>query len=291
MPSLLYRDVRLPLTVLWVPRSEWGSTQTTETFIANRYSATAAEKTNVQIHHTAAIDVDDTTPNQWDYDEAAAYMRRLQWSRPDLGPLPYSENLAVSEDPTRVWLFQGRGLLKVGAHTAGYNRSGIGWGVLANFDQSTTPETLSAVRQTIRLRVLDLQSDFPNLGSLKNPRGWDVWGHRDTSAKSCPGNLLYPTLSQLSLKPEDDRIMLTQYLTEAGWRKLITAGVVKDPNNDVIKYWVTDRNLRTLQEHIDASSGILGDLALLAGQPAAAVDATARASIQKVKDGLKTAGT
>lgn len=209
MPSLLYRDPRLPLTVLWVPRSEWGSTAATESFIANRYSATAAEKTNVQIHHTAAIDIDDATPNQWDYDEAAAYMRRLQTSRPDLGPLPYSENLAVAEDPERVWLFEGRGLLKVGAHTAGYNRSGIGWGVLANFDKTTAPEVLSAVRQTIRLRVLDLKSRFPNLGTLPNPRGWDVWGHRDTAAKSCPGNLLYPTLSQLSLQPEDDMAILT----------------------------------------------------------------------------------
>lgn len=202
------------MSVVWVPRSQWGASVTTEAFIANRYSATPAEKTVIVVHHTTTVDGDDSTPNRWDYDEAEAYMRSLQWARPDLGPLPYSENLAVSEDLQTVWLFEGRGILKVGAHTAGHNRDGVGWGVFGNFDQADTDAARAAV-DAIEWRVAQLDR-LPNLGSVKNPSGWNAWGHRDTSPKTCPGHSLYPLLATFQL---GDEMTITQIRLElaVGW--------------------------------------------------------------------------
>lgn len=199
------------MKLIFIPRSEWGSSKATEDFIRNRYSTTAAEKTSIQVHHTAAIDIDDITPNRWNYDEARAYMRRLQTSRPDLGPLPYSENYAVSEDLQTVWVFEGRGLLKVGAHTAGYNRSGVGLGAFGNWDRGDVPAAQAIMyAMQERARYMRDELGMVNLGSNKNKHGWIAWGHRDTSPKSCPGNAFYLLLANFSLEGgEDDMAILT----------------------------------------------------------------------------------
>ena len=196
--------------IIFVSRKEWGASSATETFIRNRYSASPREKTSIQVHHTAAIDTNDATPNRWDYEEAAAYMRRLQSSRPDLGPLPYSVNLAVNEDLSQVFVFQARGILKVGAHTANYNRSGVGFGVFGNFDKPDTQaaqvlvDAIEHICHDFRYggvwadRLVEGGALLPNLGNLKNPKGWLAWGHRDSSAKTCPGHSLYPLLEHFN---------------------------------------------------------------------------------------------
>jgi len=195
------------MNLIWVPRSEWGSLASTERWIANRRSNPASGKTEIQIHHTAATDTDDSTPNRWDYDEARAYVRKLQWSRPDLGPLPYSENIAVAEDLETVWVFEGRGILKQGAHTGGHNVSGVGWGVLGNFDKPDPQAAALAVAaiETQARRYRD--TIVPNLGTVPNPQGWVAWGHRDTSTKTCPGHSLYPLLENFSLEGGDMAIL------------------------------------------------------------------------------------
>ncbi|HEX7098944.1 MAG TPA: peptidoglycan recognition family protein [Acidimicrobiia bacterium] len=200
--------------LIYVSRNDWGSYQSTEDFIRDRYSAAPEQKTTIQVHHTAAIDEDDTTPNRWDKDEAVKYMQRLQWSRPDLKPLPYSVNLATNEDVDVVWIFEGRGILKVGAHTADHNRDGVGFGVFGNFDKSDDKAAAVLVR-AIEIVCHDLRYGgvwadllnggrlLPNLGSVRNPKGWVAWGHRDSSPKSCPGNYLYPLLRDFELKGDD----------------------------------------------------------------------------------------
>src|SRR5690606_14699747 len=196
-------------------------------FIRNRYSASPREKTSIQVHHTAGTS-SDATPNRWNLAEAAAYMRRLEWVRPDLGPLPSSVNLAVSEDLETVWVFQARGILKVGAHTGGHNRDGVGFGVLGNFDKPDTQAAQVLVDAIERIchdlryggvwsdRLTEGGAHLPNLGNLKNPKGWLAWGHRDSSAKSCPGHSLYPLLEHFNhhdvepimpLKPLDATIV------------------------------------------------------------------------------------
>lgn len=54
--------------------------------------------------------------------DAAAYMRRLQRSRPDLGlEVPYSFVIFETEDPNSCIVAEGRGWGRSGAHTVGYN--------------------------------------------------------------------------------------------------------------------------------------------------------------------------
>ncbi len=213
MPTPLYYDPQLDLTVLWVDWDEIGIAQSYRDIIAARVSDPISGKTTVQVHHTAGIDDDDSTPNMWDLDEACAYMRKLQWSRPELGPLPYSENIAVSEDLNTVWILQGRGLSKRGAHTAGHNVDGVGWGYLANFDKTTPPRCLSVALRALELRVSDLRNGkgFVNLGSEPSPNGWPVWGHRDTAAKSCPGNNFYPLLENFRLEVDMKNIVPEEF--------------------------------------------------------------------------------
>jgi hypothetical protein len=149
-------------------------------------------------------------------------MRRLQTSRPDLGPLPYSENFAPSEDLSIVWIFEGRGILPIGAHTAGHNRDGYGAGILGNHDLAD-PQAAAVLIEAIERRVRDLRLNhgLVNLGQVKNPRGWNAWGHRDSSPKSCPGNHLYPLLANFRLLGEDmassAQKMLVDIAFNAGW--------------------------------------------------------------------------
>jgi len=179
--------------IVWfVTRSGWGCSAATEAFVAGRPIDPAAGKRELQVHHTGAID-DDDTPNRWIIADAAAYMRRLEVVRPDLGPLPYSLNGAVAEDGGLL-LLEGRGSVTRGAHTAGHNVAGIGFGLLGNFDKDdAAAEAADLVSFTLWwLRRQGLPLDRPN------PRGWPVWGHRDTANKSCPGNHLYPLLQTVA---------------------------------------------------------------------------------------------
>lgn len=204
----------MPGSLVYVSRKEWGSSSATEKFIADRYSVSASMKREIHVHHTAAIDTDDDTPNRWDYDEAVAYMRRLQTSRPDLGPLPYSVNLATNEDLSTVWVFEARGILKVGAHTGGHNQSGVGFGVFGNFDKADRDaaqvlvDAIATISRDLRdggrwAALLNNGGRLPNLGSVPNPAGWVAWGHRDTSTKTCPGHSLYPLLADVTLEGDD----------------------------------------------------------------------------------------
>lgn len=201
--------------LVYVSRKEWGASAATEAFIRDRYSVAESTKKECHVHHTAAIDTDDDTPNRWDLDEAIAYMRKLQVSRPDLGPLPYSVNLAASEDLDTVWVFQARGILKVGAHTGGHNQAGVGFGVFGNFDKPDVAaarvlvDAIESITVALRDggtwcdRLVETGRPLPNLGSVSNPAGWDLWGHRDSSSKSCPGNYLYPLLAGVNLEGDD----------------------------------------------------------------------------------------
>lgn len=195
MPKVLHQSDSV--TVTYVPRSEWGATTETEAYIAGRPQLSAVSRTGAYLHHTAAMDSDDT-PNEWSYAAAVAYMRRLQWVRPDLGPLPYPFNVAASEDGRTVWLFEGRGLSAKPAHEddLGANWWALAWGAFGNFDVVTVEPVRRRILEAVRWHAWSLRSSggFTNLGNRKNPNGWDLWGHRDSSPKTCPGSGLYSLL-------------------------------------------------------------------------------------------------
>jgi hypothetical protein len=179
--------------LVYLTRKDWGVNADIDAQLRRRYTRAGNEVVCGQIHHTASIDGNDSTPNRWDFDEAVRYTRALQYARPDLMPMPYNETVAVSEDLNTVWCFEGCGLYTVGAHTSNHNRHGYGISVYGNFDRrddAARDVVLSAVNQ--RMTHLKVHA-FPRLGAEKSPRGWPVWGHRDSANKSCPGSL-YPSI-------------------------------------------------------------------------------------------------
>lgn len=156
-------------------------------------------RTELHIHNTAAIDGNDSTPNRWTEAEAIRYMKILQTVRPDLGfDVSYTWVFFVMEN-LDVLICEGRGLLRSGAHTAGHNTAGFGWGVGGNFDLSDG-DAGDAFLKVVQNEAKYLRANgFPNLCNVKNPKGWDMWGHRDTAPKSCPGNTLYPKLATVKV--------------------------------------------------------------------------------------------
>ncbi len=260
------------MTFEFVPRSEWGSSSETENYIAGRRQRNPASKTEVHIHHTAASDRDDT-PNLWSFDDAAAYMRRLQHVRPDLGPLPYSENVALSEDGRTVWFFEGRGLTVTGAHTGGHNIPGIGWGFLGNFN---TPDGLQDLDlngiPALVARLSQLRSgDFIHLGDTKSPNGSDVWGHRDSKSTSCPGDHLYQRLSQvrftdpptngeetvLKLGDAGDAVLWFQQLLKKTGKDLDANGSFDEPTQTAVHNFQIDMNLPSTGQIDGVTAAIL----------------------------------
>lgn len=185
-----------PQQTEFLTREQWGARTDLPRL---GYHVPASRRTELHVHHTASVDANDTTPNRWSRTEAIGYMRRLQTARPDLGlDIPYNRVFFVLEDLT-VLICEGRGEWRTGAHTAGHNTAGFGWSVGGNFDQTDTEARiafLSAVENEARFQKAN---GFPNLCTVKSPKGWDVWGHRDTAPKSCPGNTLYPSLAAIKI--------------------------------------------------------------------------------------------
>lgn len=178
----------------YLTRSQWGARTDLPRL---GYFVPANRRTELHVHHTAAVDGNDSTPNRWTRSEAINYMRRLQTARPDLGKdIPYNRVHFVLEDLS-VLICEGRGEFRTGAHTAGHNTAGFGWSVGGNFDH-LDDWARGAFLAVVQNEARYLKTNgFPNLCSVKNPKGWDVWGHRDSAPKSCPGNTLYPHLKDV----------------------------------------------------------------------------------------------
>lgn len=198
-------DKLVVMRVRYVTRAEWGASAATEAFIRDRWRVPPDEKTSAHVHHTAAIDTDGT-PNTWALADAAAYMRKLETVRPDLGPLPYNENWALGEDADTVYVLQGRGLEWVGAHASGWNRTGIGFGWLGNFNDHLTDRMADQATAFMQARLTRIRHHlgYSRLGDVTNPHDWQVFGHRDTAAKDCPGHLMYPLLARLDYTGDAD---------------------------------------------------------------------------------------
>jgi hypothetical protein len=164
------------------------------------FAVAASKRTEVHVHHTAAVDTSDFTKNRWTIKNAIKYQRQLQTIRPDLGKdIPYTEVFYVLEN-LDVTIMEGRGLSRTGAHTAGHNTAGLGWAVAGNFDLGD-PDAINVVIASIDNRIRWLRkSGFPNLTDT-HPTGRTVYGHRDTKATACPGAHLFAALPRITLDP------------------------------------------------------------------------------------------
>lgn len=75
-------------------------------------------------------------------------------------------------------VYEGVGWRRIGAHTAGQNSRSLGWCFVLNGD--TTDPTPAAVES--------FRAFLAAAPKMENLDGFEVRGHRDFSAKSCPGD-------------------------------------------------------------------------------------------------------
>ena len=123
--------------VLYLTRADWGADQslprlgyTTDRNGVDLYLL----KTEVDLHHSVAVDNDDT-PDIWEtLDEIKAKCRAMQVVRPDLGSdWPYNHGLFLMPRGV-ICIAEGRGYNRTGAHTRGHNTKGWGFVFMGNFE-------------------------------------------------------------------------------------------------------------------------------------------------------------
>jgi len=197
----------------FVDRSEWGAD---ESISRLGHKVARSKRTHVIIHHTAIGDNDDS-PNLWSSEKKIfANMRKMQTIRPDLGlDVPYNFIAYFTKRNSGVYICEGRGEDRSGAHTKGHNSEGIAISMSGNFEE----ESIAGIEISKRMHLISAfmgwlrfnpsHPDYGNfkpmkkLGSLK-PNDRNVYFHKDFKNTKCPGKLLTPHLSQLDfLDPSD----------------------------------------------------------------------------------------
>jgi hypothetical protein len=191
----------------FVPRSEWGASPQ---FPRLGAQVDRNRRTHVVIHHTVMIDSGDDTPNIWESeDEVFHMMRRLQTVRPDLGlDVPYSFVAFMTSENSGLYICEGRGEDRVGAHTKGHNTAAIGISFSGDFENKPVEPVEVAARMPLLsffLGWLRFNPSHPaygdfrpmnNLGSLQ-PQNRRVFFHQDFKMTDCPGSRLKLHLTQV----------------------------------------------------------------------------------------------
>ena len=165
--------------------------------------------THVFIHHTVTPDSDET-PNIWESEKSIfERMRKLQVIRPDLGmDVPYNF-VAFLHKKSKLYICEGRGEDRTGAHTKGHNTRAIAVSFAGNFDQHDAANLekrmglLSAFLGWLKFSASHPSygqfEPMSNLGSLK-PEGRHVWFHSDVKATACPGRHLEQVLDRVTFE-------------------------------------------------------------------------------------------
>lgn len=170
-----------------------------------------AQRRELFVHHTVAID-HDPTPLQWETDaEIIDYMRRLRTVRAtDLGPdIPYNF-VAFIRPNWSLTVVEGRGFHRSGAHTKYHNKTGVATSYAGDFHNYTITEPAILVSE-MNAWHREQAALYPHLVRT-------VYGHRDMTGPTsphpdvgwtaCPGRHLYalkPEWSWLpALDPEED---------------------------------------------------------------------------------------
>jgi hypothetical protein len=194
----------------YLDRTGWGAR---EDFSRLGFYVPRGERTHVIIHHTVITDP-DATPNLWETeDEVITKMKQLQTIRPDLGlDVPYSFVVfLMNTDPKSIYVCEGRGEDRTGAHTKGHNTTGIGVSIQGNFEYEVD---LSGYTSLISRFLGWLKYDpngpdyggpyFPmsNLGQLE-PSRRHVFGHRDFKPTACPGESVWSAIEEFKFTKPD----------------------------------------------------------------------------------------
>lgn len=165
-------------------------------------------RTKVIIHHTVIVD-DDATKNFWETEaEVITKMQQLQTIRPDLGQdVPYNFVIFLMNSTTpSIYVCEGRGEDRSGAHTRGHNTKGIGIAFQGDFHTIATTLDSYVPLVSLFLGWLKFDPNHPSYGGpydpMRNlgtdrPSGRQVWCHKDLGSTACPGDSVVSILSDL----------------------------------------------------------------------------------------------
>jgi hypothetical protein len=165
----------------------------------------------VIIHHTDMVDDSDDTPNIWQREkDIFAMMRNLQTCRPDLGlDVPYNFVAFMTELNDGLYICEGRGEDRTGAHTKGHNTAGIAVSFAGSFETKPIEPVEIARRMpflSLFLGWLRHSASHPDYGTFPpmkkldsvQPAGRHVFYHQDFKNTDCPGKKLKQFLPQVA---------------------------------------------------------------------------------------------
>lgn len=171
------------------------------------------KRTHVFIHHTCMEDEDDT-PNLWEQeDDILKMMRELQICRKeDLGAdVPYNFVAFMTPLNDGLYICEGRGEDRSGAHTYRHNTAAIAVSFAGNFEGDPIPSEEISRRMPLLSLFLGWLRFDPNHGdygpykamtNLEKERPADgnrhVWYHRDVKDTDCPGVKLIQHLPKVT---------------------------------------------------------------------------------------------
>ena len=198
--------------LVFVPREDWKADQTLPRL---GHRVTRSRRTHVICHHTVMTDTSDESPNIWETEaEIFKMMRSLQVvRRNDLGAdVPYNFVAFFFRRSRKLYVCEGRGEDRSGAHTKGHNTAGVAISFAGDFHNAETSEIEIAERihlLSFFLGWLKTNPSHPDYGEFKpmknlgalRPQDREVFFHRDFKNTACPGKKLEPFLRQLTFLP------------------------------------------------------------------------------------------
>ena len=203
--------VQLSENLTLFSRADWGA----DTSLPRRGHRVARDaRTHVICHHTVMPDGSDNSPNVWETEaEVFNMMRRLQIvRRKDLGAdVPYNFVVFLMRKTGNVFVCEGRGEDRTGAHTKGHNTRGIALSFAGDFhNRSVRDEDIASRLPAIADFLIWLRTDashpdygsydpMANLGEFQ-PSGRQVFFHKDFKNTACPGRRLESHLSTLTFR-------------------------------------------------------------------------------------------
>lgn len=218
--------VRLPdgqvltITVVW--RADWGAGP----FRAG-HPISARQLAGLVLHHTYMVMRDYTGDGLIDVADVIAAMRHLQRVRPDLGgEVPYSWVIIKDlRNPLHIWVCEGRGSSRTGAHTAGLNSTRLGVALFGNYTSRRPDRAVVAAIRWLAAREIPWAT-VPAIGHRDAPAFFS--GGSNLNATACPA-LAHGIVAELHppyraapppAPPEEDIMATIEQLDELLTRRL-----------------------------------------------------------------------
>lgn len=152
-----------------IPRAEWGAQ------FRNGFGARRVGSLDKWLHHSVTVAPDLVAP----FDDDYAAVRSLE----RIGQQRFGGGISYNFPITPVGLiFEGVGIDRIGAHTAGHNTTSVGIVLVGNYQ--STPPTAQQEAAIAWLLNHGVAQGWWNFNALTG-------GHRDTKSTACPGDAAY----------------------------------------------------------------------------------------------------